>query len=81
MLEEVKYSHLLNPLHSEDRVEALLSEYTSASGECPFYDEALYSECTLDRLSPGFPPCRGRCFMNGFCCERLVDSAEESTQE
>jgi hypothetical protein len=79
MVEEVKQC-FYNPLRPEDRVEALLSEYTSASGECPYFDESFYSACALDRHSPRFPSCRGRCFTNGLCCDRLLGSPETDFQ-
>jgi len=66
-----------NPLLREDRIKALLSEHTSTSGECPFYNESLYSKCVLDRFAVMFPPCDGRSFKNGFCCERLLEGVEE----
>jgi hypothetical protein len=76
MVEEVRQC-FYNPLRPEDRVEALLSEYTSASGECPYFDESLYSVFLLDEYSPKLPSCHGRCFMNGFCCDRLIKGMEK----
>jgi hypothetical protein len=76
MTEELTHG-LYDPLRKEDRIKALLSEHTSTSGECPYYNRSLYSRCALDRFAAMFPPCDGRSFIKGFCCQRLVDGAEQ----
>lgn len=63
----------LDPLSRESRITALLTDYTSEAGECPFYDISLPSKCKLDPLSRRHWDCEGRVFVNGFTCPYILD--------
>lgn len=63
----------LDPLSRESRITALLTDYTSEAGECPFYDPSLPSKCKLDPLSRRHWDCEGRVFIKGFTCPYVLD--------
>jgi len=70
-----------NPLSSESRIMALLSNYSSKPGECPFYDPNLPSKCKLDPLSRRHWDCEGRPFLNGFTCPYILDHLKEKEKK
>ncbi|MFB0544620.1 MAG: hypothetical protein ACETVN_02805 [Asgard group archaeon] len=80
--EKSSIRRILSPLRKEDRIEALLSAYTS--GECPFYiydSPTVRSKCLLDPLTWRIWDCRGVCFFQGLCCKYILDALENGAIE
>ncbi|MHA1581385.1 MAG: hypothetical protein ACTSYM_02590 [Candidatus Baldrarchaeia archaeon] len=71
----------LDPLSRESRITALLTDYTSEAGECPFYDPSLPSKCKLDPLSRRHWDCEGRVFINGFTCPYILDYLKKMKED
>jgi hypothetical protein len=70
----------LSPLRKEDRIEALLSSYTSS--DCPFYvcnSPIVRSKCLLDPSTWRTWDCRGVAFYQGFCCGYILDAIENNS--
>nr|MDO8132781.1 hypothetical protein [Candidatus Njordarchaeum guaymaensis] len=65
-----------DPRVKEDRIWALINDYTSNKGECRYYSPDLTSRCRLDPITFRAWDCEGRVFVNGFCCEAFLESME-----
>jgi hypothetical protein len=60
----------------EDRIWALIKDYSSEKGDCRYYSQDLSSRCRLDPITFRAWDCEGRVFTNGFCCEAFLESME-----
>jgi hypothetical protein len=65
-----------DPRVKEDRIWALIYDYTSGKGDCRYYSQDLSSRCKLDPITFRAWDCEGRVFVNGFCCEAFLESME-----
>ncbi len=66
-----------DPLSKDSRILALLTDYTSNVGECPYYSENVPSKCLLDPTSRRPWDCEGKAFINGFVCQYILDYLEK----
>jgi hypothetical protein len=74
----------LSPLKKEERIEALLSTYTSDERDCPFYvcdSPIVRSKCLLDPSTWRTWDCKGMAFYQGFCCGYILDVIENDSIE
>lgn len=67
----------LDPRISEDRINALFTNYTSAKNSCPYYASSTKYKCEFDKLSRRVWDCKGVCFQNGFTCNYIIQYQEE----
>lgn len=67
----------LDPLSKENRILALLTDYTSSKGECPYYSKDVPSKCLLDPTSRRAWDCEGKTFIKGFVCQYILDHLEK----
>jgi hypothetical protein len=84
VLKKTKTSQYYDPLSREDRIEALLSTYTSEERECPFYtcdSQNVRSKCLLDPTTWRIWDCRGLPFFQGLCCEYVLNAKETNSTE
>jgi hypothetical protein len=65
-----------DPRVKEDRIWALINDYTSNKGGCRYYSPEVTSRCKLDPITFRAWDCEGRVFANGFCCEAFLESME-----
>ncbi|MHA1581268.1 MAG: hypothetical protein ACTSYM_02005 [Candidatus Baldrarchaeia archaeon] len=72
---------MLDPLNKENRILALLTDYTSNKGECPYYSEDVPSKCLLDPTSRRPWDCEGKAFVKGFVCQYILDHLEKKASE
>jgi len=80
--DNVYYTLTLDPSLRDHRVIALLVDYTSRTGECPYYRMDLNQRhCTI---APDFTimwkDCEGKCFVCGIACPIIADR-ESKTEE
>ena len=71
----------LSPLRKEDRIEAILSTYTSDEKTCPFYacnNPNVRSKCLIDPKTWRTWDCKGICFFQGLCCSYLSEELKNS---
>jgi hypothetical protein len=68
---EPKNQHKLDPRIREDRITALLEEYSANIGECPYYTPDTKSKCILEPRVVKVIDCEGKCFVNGLCCQMI----------
>ena len=71
----------LDPLNKESRILALLTDYTSNKGECPYYSGDVPSKCLLDPTSRRPWDCEGKAFVKGFVCQYILDHLEKKASE
>ena len=68
----------LDPRISEDRIAALLSNYTAERNSCPYYNGGSnIHQCEFDKTSRRVWDCRGICFENGFTCQYIIQYQEQ----
>ena len=68
---EPENQHKLDPRIREDRITALLEEYNSEIGDCPYYTPETKSKCILEPRVVKVIDCEGKCFVNGLCCQMI----------
>jgi len=68
--------HKLDPRVKNDRITALLEEYSSKEGDCPYYAPETKSKCLLEPRVIKVIDCEGKCFVNGLCCQMLSQIKE-----
>lgn len=71
----------LDPLNKENRILALLTDYTSNKWECPYYSKDVPSKCLLDPTSRRPWDCEGKAFIKGFVCQYILDYLEKKPSE
>lgn len=67
----------LSPLRKEDRIEAILSTFTSDEKACQFYvcdDPNVRSKCQIDPKTWRIWDCKGVCFFQGLSCSYINDA-------
>ena len=70
-----------DPLSKESRILALLTDYTSNVGECPYYSEKVPSKCLLDPTSRRLWDCEGKSFIKGFVCQYILDHLDKKKKQ
>ena len=73
---EPENQHKLDPRIREDRITALLEEYSSDIGDCPYYTSDTKSKCLLEPRVVKVIDCEGKCFVNGLCCQMISQVSE-----
>ena len=68
---------ILDPRRGTDRIQALLHSFTAPTNTCPFHDKKVRSTCALDPSSRRAWNCHGISFIEGFCCDRIIDKSAE----
>jgi len=84
VLKKPKISQYYDPLRKEDRIEALLSTFTSEEPECPYYkcdNPNVRSKCLLDPNTWRIWDCRGLTFFQGLCCGYVLSAIETNSTE
>jgi len=71
-----EYHRKLDPRIREDRITALLEEYSSNVGDCPYYTPETKSKCLLEPRVVKVIDCEGKCFVNGLCCQMISQVSE-----
>ncbi|MHA1427052.1 MAG: hypothetical protein ACTSQI_13770 [Candidatus Helarchaeota archaeon] len=66
-----------DPRVGADRIQALLSSFTSPAYSCPFFNRNVRSTCVLDPRTRRAWNCQGTCFIEGFCCDRVLNKSDE----
>ncbi|MFB0544619.1 MAG: hypothetical protein ACETVN_02800 [Asgard group archaeon] len=66
-----------NPLSVNDRWRAFFSGYSSEAKECPFYNNQEFTyKCALTQNVHYIEDCQGKCFKNGYCCQKIHQAVE-----
>ncbi|MHA2061525.1 MAG: hypothetical protein ACW963_04455 [Candidatus Sifarchaeia archaeon] len=73
---ETDYHHKLDPRIREDRITALLEEFNSNVGDCPYNTPETKSKCLLEPRVVKVIDCEGKCFVNGLCCQMISQVSE-----
>ena len=73
---ETDNHHKLDPRVREDRITALLEEFSSNTGDCPYYTPETKSKCLLEPRVVKVIDCEGKCFVSGLCCQIISQVSE-----
>ena len=73
---DADYHRKLDPRVREDRITALLEDYSSDIGDCPYYTPETKSKCLLEPRVIKVIDCEGKCFVNGLCCQMISQVSE-----
>lgn len=73
---EPDYHRKLDPRVREDRITALLEDFSSNVGDCPYYTPETKSKCLLEPRVVKVIDCEGKCFVNGLCCQMISQVSE-----